>query len=164
MAYETKTIYDNFLKYFSIEEIVSPELFQKFQHKGNYFFLSRFDIRLLSTMIIVRESLDKSITINNWKWGGPFDERGFRDTSTPMVQTKSKSDIPWFSGHVVTMALDFDVKGMTANQVRKWIKDNQDLFPFKIRLERKLNGKFISWVHLDIIDEPKNPWIYEFDV
>lgn len=161
---EDKLIYDNFLKYFNVEEIVSPQLFEKFKHKRNYFFLSRFDIRLLTTMVIIRESLDKSITINNWKWGGKFQQRGFRDTSTPMVQTKSKNDIPWFSGHVVAMAFDFDVKSMSANEVRKWLKDNKEILPFKIRLEGKLNDKYISWVHLDVISEPKNPKVYEFNV
>lgn len=160
----TKLLYDYFLSYFDVEEIVSPQLFERFKHHGDYFFLSRFDIRLLKTMVVIREALDLPITINNWKWGGRFDERGFRDTSTPMVQTKSKNDIPWFSGHVVTMAFDFDVEGMTANQVRRWLKDNKSILPCKIRLERKLNGDYISWVHLDVIDEPKNPKVYEFDI
>ncbi len=161
---ETKKIYDNFLKHFCIEEIVSPQLFDRFKHKGDYFFLSRFDIRLLSTMIFIRETLDASVTINTWKWGGRFSQRGFRDTSTAMVQNKSNKDIPWFSAHVVSMGLDFDVKDMTANEVRQWLKDNAECLPHPIRLERKLNGKYISWVHLDTCDDPRNPKVYEFDI
>lgn len=161
---ETKDIYDAFLKYFFVEEIVSPDLFNRFKHKGDYFFLSRFDIRLLKTMLVIRETLNKPITVNNWKWGGNFSQRGFRDTSTAMVQRKSSKDIPWFSAHVVAMGLDFDVEGMTANEVRDWLEESQSILPYKIRLENKLNGEYISWVHLDVCDDPNNPKVYLFNV
>jgi hypothetical protein len=59
-------------------------------------------------------------------------------------------------------AVDFTVKGYTAEEVREKIQEMT--FPCKIRLEHHKDGKPISWVHLDIIDEPKNPEIYLFDV
>jgi hypothetical protein len=43
------------------------------------------------------------------------------------------------------MAVDFDVTGMKAEEVRKWIKDNQIFLPYPIRLEEDVN-----WVHLDV--------------
>jgi len=161
---ETKQIYDDFLQYFNVEEIVSPGIYEKYNHLGDYFFLSRFDIRLLVTMVFIRTTLNKTITINDWLWGGRFDERGLRDTSTPMVQDRAKKNDPWLSAHVVGMAFDFDVKEMTANEVREWLFKFRDCLPYKIRLERKLNGEFISWVHLDVCDDPRNPKIYSFDV
>ena len=66
----------------------------------------------------------------------------------------------YLSGHVMGKALDFNVKGFTAEEVRAWIIKNRDLFPFKIRLEHTLKGKVINWVHLDVFQNEKNPKIY----
>lgn len=160
----TKEIYNHFLTYFKVQELVSPGVYNKYKPLGDYFFLSRFDIRLIKTLLVIREALDKPITINNWLWGGKYDERGLRDTSTPMVQNRAKNNDPWLSGHVISMAVDFDVEGMTANEVRKWLNKNKFILPYKIRLERKYKGKYITWVHLDVCDDPRNPKVYEFDV
>lgn len=161
---ESKEIYDGVLEFFDVEEFVSPQAYNKYKHLGNYFFLSRIDIRLLAVLLNIRKKLDRPITINDWKWGGKFDERGIRDSSTPMLQGRARKDDPWFSGHCLSMALDFDVEGMTANEVRKWLVDNQECLPFKIRLERKYGVNYISWVHLDVCDDPRNPKVYMFDV
>lgn len=161
---ETKKIYDEFLNYFSPEEFFSPKAYNKYKHLGSYFFLSRLDIRLIKTLLVVRVAIDSSMTINDWKWGGKYTQRGFRDTSTSMVKDKASKSDPWLSAHLTGMAVDFDVKGMTATEVRSWIKENKDLLPYKVRLERKYKGKEISWVHLDVCDDPRNPKVYEFDV
>ncbi len=158
---DTKTLYDRFLRYFKIQEIVSPQCYQDWKHKGAYFFLSRFDPRLLETMVFTREKLGKKITINDWLWGGDFDERGLRDNLTAIVQGKH---ITYLSGHALSMAFDFDVEDMTASAVREWLIEMADELPYKIRLECRLNGKLILWVHLDVIDEPKNPKVYCFNV
>ena len=42
-------------------------------------------------------------------------------------------------------AVDFDVHGMTAAEVRRWIADNKEKLPYPIRLENNTN-----WVHLDV--------------
>jgi hypothetical protein len=41
--------------------------------------------------------------------------------------------------------IDFDVKGMCAEEVRQWIERNQILLPYAVRLEDA-----VSWVHLDL--------------
>lgn len=161
---ETKKIYDEFLKYFSPDELFSPKAFNKYKHLGNYFFLSRLDIRLIKTLLFIRVTIDSEITINDYKWGGKYTQRGVRDTSTSMVKDKASKSDPWLSAHPLAMGVDFDVKGMTATEVRNWIKENKDLLPYKVRLERKYKGKEISWVHLDVCDDPRNPKVYEFDV
>jgi hypothetical protein len=63
----------------------------------------------------------------------------------------------YISAHVLGKAADFDVEGLTAEEVRGWIKSNHLLFPYKVRLE---SG--VSWVHLDIISEDKNSKVYVF--
>jgi len=92
-----------------------------------------------------REGLHKPMTINNWKWGGSFSQRGLRHNRSSMVQKKTSI---YLSAHMFGKAVDFDVQGMSAVEVREWIVENEDLFPCKIRLERNLKGKPISWVHL----------------
>lgn len=161
---ETKKIYDEFLKYFSPEEFFSPKAYDKYKHLGSYFFLSRLDIRLIKTLLVLRTTLNLPFTINNYKFGGRLTQRGVRDTSTALMKDRALKNDPWLSAHSLAMGVDFDVKGMTATEVRSWIKENKDLLPFKVRLERRYKGKEISWVHLDVCDDPRNPKVYEFDV
>lgn len=159
--WDAEALFDLFLTYFRVQEIVGPTCYQQYKHKGNHFFLSRFNPRLLATMIYIRVNLDKKITINNWLWGGSFDERGLRDNLSDIVKKKKTV---YLSGHVMGAAFDFDVEGMTAVEVRNWLESVAADLPYKIRLEDKLRGKPISWVHLDVFDEPKNPKVYRFNV
>lgn len=159
-----KKLYDEFLEYFKPYELFSKKCYEKYKHYGDYFFLSRIDPRLLETLLVIRKAIDKSMTINNWFWGGTFTQRGFRDSSTHMVQSRASKNDPWLSGHVTAMAIDFDVKDMTAVEVRRWLVETQDLLPHHIRLENNMNGQPITWVHLDVCYEPKNPKVYLFDI
>ena len=68
------------------------------------------------------------------------------------------------SPHIFGKSFDFDVKDMTAVEVREWIVDNADKFPCKIRLERNMGGKPISWVHMDTMSDHTKPMVYQFDV
>lgn len=156
---DSKQLYREFLDYFKLEEVFREDVLIQYGRNTNLL-LSRFDPRLLETMVFIRKELGP-ITINNYLWGGDLDERGFRDNDGPMVRGKGR---PYLSAHVIGAAFDFDVEGMTANEVRAWLKDNSDKLPYKIRLERKYNGSYILWVHLDVCDEPDNPKVYEFDV
>lgn len=147
-------------KYFDIRELVGKPAYNKHGDRAWKF----FDFRLLETLLIVRIGLGRSITINNWKWGGKFQQRGLRTNIGAIVLKMIRRMKLYLSGHVLGMAVDFDVEGMTAQEVRQWLVDNQDLLPYKIRLERKLNGKYISWTHMDLIWEAKNPKVYLFNV
>lgn len=160
----TRELYDCILEFFDVRELVSPGAYEKFKHKGSYFFLSRFDKRLLENLLWIRTNIDASITINTWLWGGRFDERGLRDTSTPMVRARVNRNDAWLSGHVLAMAIDYDVEGQTSCEHREWLKQHENELPHPIRLERNLRGKPIGWVHLDVCDHPKNPKVYEFDI
>ena len=146
--------------YFVIQEFVSPQVYNRFGDSAWQFFCTE----LLFTILRVREMIDKPITINNWHVGGGFTQRGLRDNMTPIYRDKTLNKKLYLSGHVLGMAVDFDVKGMTANEVRVWLVDNADSLPFKIRLENKLNGKYINWVHLDVKCQKDLPKVYLFDV
>lgn len=163
----TEALYQAVLNYFDIRELVSPGVYQKYCERFGWpavWILARFDIRLLRTLLFVRLKKGQPITVNNWLWGGRFDERGLRDTSTPMAQKRAANNEAWLSMHPLAGAIDYDVEGETASEHRDWLESVADELPHPIRLENKMNGKQISWVHLDVADIPGNPKVYRFNI
>lgn len=160
----TKQLYDRFLKYFRPEELFSPMAYNKYKHLGDYFFLSRLDKRLIETLLWIREKKGKKMTVNDWLWSGRFDERGVRDTSTDMVKARAKKSDAWLSAHMLAMGVDYDIDGEPAGAHRQWLNSVANELPHPIRLERNYKGTAISWVHLDVCDDPRNPKVYQFDV
>lgn len=128
-------------KHFEIYELVSKQVYQKYGERAWQF----FDPRLLVMLDWVREKLDKPITVNDWYWGGQFDERGLRCNLDPMMVGKTKAGKIYCSPHPFGQGVDFDVEGMTAQQVRDWLEEHKEELPFPIRLE---DG--VSWVHMDV--------------
>lgn len=144
-------------KYFCVEELVDKATFVKYGDKCWQFICPR----LLETLLILREGLDKKMSINSWKYGGSQQQRGLRHNRSSMV--KNKAGI-YLSAHMEGKAVDITVDGMSAEDARNWIKENEYLFPYKLRLEHKKNGVPISWLHVDVYSYEKNPKIYFFDV
>lgn len=136
-------------EYFNIQELVGRRAYKRFGIRAWRF----LDYRLLYALLIIREGLDKPITINH----GRAQQRGLRTIVQQMIKNYFYKDRLYLSAHLFGKAVDFDVKGMQAQSVRDWIVDNEKLFPFKIRLEDK-----VTWVHLDVIWEQKNPKVYLF--
>ena len=146
--------------YFVIQEFVSPQVYDRYGDDA-WQFLST---ELLETILYVRTRLNRPITINNWHVGGPFTQRGLRDNMTPIYRDKTLNRKLYLSGHVLGMAVDFDVKGMLATEVRYWLLRQEKNLPHKIRLEDTLNMKPINWVHLDVKYLESNPKVYLFNV
>lgn len=144
-------------EYFCIEEFVDKAVFDKYGEAAWKF----IDLEFLECVLVVREGIGFPMTVNNWKWGGIFSQRGLRHNMSPLVKCKTRV---YLSAHMFGKAGDFDVQGMSAVDVRKWIVANEDKFPCKIRLERNSKGEPISWVHLDIMSDPSKPKVYQFDV
>lgn len=101
------------------------------------------DIRLLNVLNRLRENLGASITVNNWKWSKDskasdyFQWRGLR--------TSGSKYFSHYSQHSFGRAADFDVKGYTAEEVRKHILENLELYPEIKGIELGVN-----WVHIDV--------------
>ena len=140
-------------RYFKITELVDKEVYSIHGDRAWKF----FDTNLLKAILIIREGLNKPITINT----STMQQRGLRHNESPIVMNKTR---PYLSAHCLGKALDFNVQGINSEDVRAWIKKNYFKFDFKIRLEHKKNGKPISWVHIDTIDEEQNAEIYLFNV
>ena len=146
--------------YFAIHELVGKWTY-KIHGERAWKFL---DDDALECLLIIRKTLGKPMTVNNWYWGGKFSQRGLRTNLQQLVKNAFYKGKLYLSAHLFGKAFDFDVEGMTAIEVRKWIVQNADLFPCKIRLENNLNGNPINWVHLDTFHEEQNPKVYLFNV
>lgn len=137
-AQRIKYIKTEIKKYFNIKELVCPDVYKKFGESAWMF----IDDRLIETIYILRtEILKVPMVVNN---GSTFTQRGLRCNRCQIVRGKTA---PYLSAHVMGKAIDFDAKGMTAEQVRKTIKSNINLLPYPIRLEEGVN-----WVHIDVYD------------
>lgn len=123
------------MKYFDLKELVCPDVFRTYGEMAWTF----FDARLLITLDNLRTRIERRIHINNWESG--LTQRGFRCNLCPLV--KNAKGI-YVSAHMTGQAVDFDVEGMTAEEVRQYIIKNKTLWPYPIRLEAN-----VSWVHLD---------------
>lgn len=129
--------------YFIIQELVCKHTFQRFGERAWQF----LDTELLHTLLVIRKAINKPMYINNWDAGGPLSQRGLRCNICQLSKDKTKVNDIYLSSHCNGAGVDFDVKGMTAEQVRQWIAKNGVLLPYPIRLE---SG--VTWVHLDIYD------------
>lgn len=135
--------YNRFYKclYFKIQELVDPVTYELMGENS----WSLFDTTLLSTLDRLRDRYKVPITINNWhnKPPNPFKYRGFRPSDCDVGAKRSM--------HRVGKAVDFDVYGMTAEQVRRDLLANQEHLDIMF-INRIETG--VSWVHIDFANVP----------
>ena len=127
--------------YFGIKELVCKHVYDMWGENAWQF----LDSRLLDSLLTVREKLGKPIVVNNWSRGGNFSQRGLRCNVCSLVKEKTDLHKVYVSTHLQGKAVDFNVSGLSAEEVRQWIVKNQILLPHPIRLE-----KGVTWVHLDV--------------
>ena len=136
-------------KYFDKEELLSKHVY----NSGGGYELLHPDLQKL--VVWIRETLGRPMFANNWEIGGQFSQRGYRTNDDPVC--KAQKFVPG-SAHFKGKALDFDVKGMTAEQVRKWLHDNQESAPVRFRVEKGVN-----WVHVDVMPHKASDKAYFFN-
>jgi hypothetical protein len=120
---------------FKIEELISKTMFNRYGEKCWMF----FDSRLLWTIDKIREKYG-SVIINNWLWGGTFEQRGFRESNAIGAQN---------SQHKFGRAVDFHLKSMNCKEMRDLIKakPNNEEFQYITAIEDFEN---MNWVHIDV--------------
>jgi len=121
-------------EHFIIQEFVPPQTYALF---GARSWLA-MDVRIVWTADAVREYFKKPVTINTWHNGGQFSARGYR---LPTVKTLDD-----LTQHKMGRAIDFDVKGIAAEEVRKEIIAHPTEFYFRFIRRLELN---VNWVHAD---------------
>lgn len=132
---------DKVKKYFKVQELVCPHVYKRFGDSALQF----FDKGILDTLVFIREHIGSPIYINNWHWGGDKSQRGLRCCICPLVKEKVYLEKVYLSSHIFGKAVDFNVKGMTAEEVRVWLEEIKNELPCNIRIE-----KDVSWVHIGL--------------
>lgn len=134
-------------KNFDIREFVPPEIWEQYGEDSVQF----IDERIPVIVEKIRELCgNRPVTLNNWHIGGEYKYRGYRPASYPFCAKKSQ--------HKEKKAADLTVKGLTAAQVRKIIRDNQEEL---MALGLRRMEKDVTWVHIDLKETGLN-YIYEF--
>ena len=119
---------------FRLEELVDRQSFKDFG-EGCWAFFPQESLYMLHG---IREYFSVPVTVNNWLSGGPFQYRGYRGPSCGIGAISSY--------HKGGRAFDFDVKDMTAEEVRTEIKMHQD-DPLLLLIQRMENK--VTWCHVD---------------
>lgn len=139
--------------YFDIPQLVCEHVYDKYGLIAWQF----FDIRLLVTIEKIREYLNKPMIINDWQTHGGFSQRGLRCPQCDLMKAVYQSSELFMDPHAFGQAVDFDVTGLVAEEVRQWIVKNQNILPYPVRLEAD-----IAWCHLDIRNADKGK-VYLFN-
>ena len=128
--------------YFSIKELVSPIVYEKWGEQAWMF----FSADTLKDLDLIRETYGHPIIINNWASGGTLKQCGLRSNMDDLV--KSKKTL-YLSAH--TMGKGFDLHCAYGHNNKLWqhcynLIKSKKLKAFK-RLEdiKNTNG----WTHID---------------
>lgn len=119
-------------KNFSLQEFVSPLMFEQYGEKALWF----IDPRIIESAQALRDSLGVPLTINNWAYGGDRYMSGLRTSDIKIYRP--------FSQHSFGRAVDIVSPEITAAEMRQHILSNQELYPHITTLEGH-----VSWLHMD---------------
>lgn len=118
-------------KHFDVKELVTPDLYKKYGENCLQFFCPY----ALATLDQLREKFGPA-TVNDWAWGGGYTESGLRSFDFGGILNRSL--------HKFGKAFDVKFKNHTAEEVRQYIINNPDEFPYIVGLELD-----VSWLHFD---------------
>lgn len=124
-------------RYFKAHEVVPPDVYRNRGIKS----FQLIDDRLLKLADYLREEFG-SITVNNYNFGGTRTQSGLR--------TPDQSHYRLYSQHSYGRALDMIFNERNAQEVREYLKDNQDLICTIFQIEGFTVEENVSWLHLDL--------------
>lgn len=131
-------------EHFKAQELVDKALYEK---RGNKVF-QLFDDRLLKLIDELRELFGVPMTVNSWLWGGNRTQSGLRTSGSKYYSPTSQ--------HSLGRAVDFLVKGMSADEARRKIEawHNRNANGIATIAPSITMEADVSWVHLDIRNNP----------
>lgn len=143
-----KDIISRLKKYFDIRELVSKDVYNKFGQTA----WRVFSTELLETLLVLRTDILKvPLVCNNWKAGGEFTQRGFRENISTIVRNKTIANSLYLSAHTIGKAVDLSSGKMSANEMRHTIAANAAKLPYKVRIESEQNAP--TWLHIDTMTD-----------
>jgi len=125
-------------KNFHLEEFVSKAIFNKWGQASQWF----VDPSIISLAQFYRDYFGYPITINNWKNGGKFGQRGFREPASKVGASLSQ--------HRFGRAFDCNISNVTPDEARKAILDNKNKFMAKGLTTIEDGAYSPTWIHSDI--------------
>ena len=134
---------NNLKKYFKVQELVCPHCYNKFG-ENSWQFLSTELLEVLYTLRV--EVFNRPMVINTYHNSGQFSQRGLRCNMCQLVKNKNSV---YLSAHCLGKAIDFNVPGLSNEQVHNSIKQNIDKFKQGIRLESIESAP--TWRHIDVL-------------
>lgn len=123
---------------FIIKELVPKEIYVRWGDKSIWF----IDERIFHLINFIRTRFAKPMTINNWHTGGGFNNRGFRTPTCVIGATLSQ--------HRFGRAVDFNIDGVTPQEIYKDIVDNFSLYAKEGLTTIEDISLTIGWTHIDI--------------
>ncbi|MCP3921287.1 MAG: hypothetical protein GY714_01750 [Desulfobacterales bacterium] len=147
------------IRHFSIKELVPKHIYEQWGDMSWWF----LDFRAIKTLEWLRDELG-SCTVNNWAWGGSYDQSGLRtyqfyqqNSLTPKYIAKELV-AESFSQHKYGRAFDCKFTNHKAEDVREFIKTNWNIYGYEwpITIEEDTN-----WVHFDTRNRPYHK-VYTF--
>lgn len=124
-------------KHFKAHELVPLQIFNLLNES---LCMALIDDKLIKSIDAIKERFpDGSMSINNYMWNG---DRGWSG-----IRTKGS---PWYSAtsqHTLGKAIDAVFSKYDVEEVRQYILDNPDEFPYIKGIELD-----VSWLHIDVRD------------
>lgn len=124
--------------YFQVRELVCDHTFSKWGERSWQFLDTDF---LHCLLVIRRDILQQPMVCNT----STAHQRGLRCNLCELVAEKDRL---YLSSHILGKAGDFTVKGLTAEDARRRIKNMAHLLPCPIRVE---SG--VHWLHFDVLPQ-----------
>lgn len=120
---------------FNLKEFVDPKTYAKWGVSSIW----QIDVRLVPIAQVLRDHYGP-VRINDWAWGGKYQDSGYRPKDCKIGAALSQ--------HRRGCAIDVKIKGVLSREVRAYIRENFDK-TFKplglTTIEKDTKG----WVHLD---------------
>ena len=133
-------------KHFRIEELVTPEIFQKYGHLAWQF----FDGDLLRDLDLLRDRFG-TITINDWVWGGVYRDSGLRNFDYKGIFNRSL--------HKHGKAFDLKFADHNPHYVRTLILNKPHMYKSITTIENNTP----TWLHIDSRNIDNNDGIFTFN-
>ena len=119
-------------KYFTVEELVSKEVYELLGDEA----IKLFGPKALQVLEEIREILGVPLICNNWEHGGKRNYCGYREVPCTVGVSKS--------AHREGKAFDLISVKMDAAKMREILKANSDKLSCNIRIEDD-----VTWLHVD---------------
>lgn len=125
---------------FSVKELVNDDIVDKLGENRAANIVSPYLLKQLEALRL----RFGPITINDYEWGGMFKNSGVRKASFYKRLGIMRES---YSTHQYGNTADLKFTDFTAIQVYDYIMDNQDEFPYIVRMENAHKTK--TWLHVE---------------